>query len=261
MGRRYKIFFINLDKSVGRRAAMEKQLARAGLPFERFSAVDGNAQAADFFDKHYSASENAKMYFAPLTKSEIACYVSHLKVCEKILAENLDYAVVLEDDVILSDSFRFVPQILESIENWNYIKLIAPFKKRKILSTNPVAFEIHATCNVNLLRTAKSQNDKTAPISFELVQWRKPPAGTQAYAITKDGAKEFLAKRSRFFRPIDVDLQYTWETKLDVRGLLPSLCEIADIPSEISHKKRSHYSFARLVCRAKYYLSSKYHAK
>lgn len=262
---KYNIFLINLDRSESRREAMCVQLERLGLPYERFSAVDGREISDEVLRRHYSAELNRRKYFVDLSRSEIACYISHLRVCERILSENLDYAIVLEDDIILKDSFVLVPNALNSIANWNYIKLIAPFKRKRIISSKPVVFEIPATCNIenwtsgnppNVHKITKSSKSITVPIAFELVRWKKPPAGTQAYAITKDGAKEFLAKRSRFFRPIDVDLRFTWETKLDVQGLVPSFCKIADISSEISRKKRYHYPLARLVYKIKYFVSS-----
>lgn len=262
---KYKIFVINLDRSESRWEAMHVQLERLGVPYERVSAVDGREMPDELMRHHYSAELNRRKYYVDLSRSEIACYISHLRVCEKILSENLDYAIILEDDIILKDSFALVPHTLDSIADWNYIKLIAPFKRKKIVSSKPVVFEIPATCNIenwtsgnppNAPKITKSSKSITVPIAFELVRWEKPPAGTQAYSITKDGAKEFLAKRSRFFRPIDVDLQHTWEIKLDVQGLLPSCCELADTPSGISRKKQYHYPFARLVYKFRYAISS-----
>lgn len=261
---KYKIFVINLERSESRWKAMCVQLERLGLPFERFSAVDGREISDEVLRRHYSAELNRRKYYVDLSRSEIACYISHLKVCEKILSENLDYAIILEDDIILDAPFKFVPQALESITvKWKYIKLIAPFKRKKIVSREPVVFETSIECNSEKQAHGGNAGTQLAsnfpyaisfPHIFELVRWKKPPAGTQAYAITKDGAKEFLAKRSRFFRPIDVDLQFTWETKLDVQGLLPSFCKIADISSEISRKKRYHYPLARLVFKLKSYI-------
>lgn len=267
---KYKIFVINLDRDVSRLCAMRAQLGKLGLPYERFPAVDGREMSDELLCRHYSAELNRRKYYVDLSRSEIACYTSHLKVCEKILSENLDYAIILEDDVVLKDSFALVPHALDSIANWNYIKLIAPFKRKKIVSSKPVVFEIPATCNIenwtsgnlpNAPKITKSSKSITVPIAFELVRWKKPPAGTQAYAITKGGAKEFLEKRSRFFRPIDVDLQHTWETKLGIQGLLPSCCELADTPSGISRKKRYHYPFARLVYKFRYAISSIFEGK
>ena len=220
----YKIFVINLDRSVSRWGGMRAQLEKLGLPYERFSAIDGREMSDELLRRHYSAELNRRKYYVDLSRSEIACYISHLKVCEKILSENLDYAIVLEDDIVLKDTFALVPQALTSVASWNYVKLIAPFRGKEVLS----GVRVNGT-------------------PFELVRWKKPPSGTQAYAITKDGAREFLARRSRFFRPIDVDLQHTWETKLDIQGLMPPCCELADTPSGISRGKHYHYPLARLV--------------
>ena len=257
-----KIFIINLDRATTRWEKMRKQLEKLGLQYERFSAIDAEAASDAFLNQYYSAELNRIKYYVSLSKSEIACYISHLKVCEKILSDNLDYAIVLEDDIELNDSFKLVPYALESVQNWNYIKLIAPFKKKKIVSRSFCA-EIPATCNIenrqfdktsNTQQIAPTSKDITVPIPFEIVKWRKPPAGTQAYAITRGGAKEFLAKRSRFFRPIDVDLQFTWETNLNIQGLFPSFCKLTDAPSEISRKKHYHNPLARLIYKFQYAL-------
>ena len=92
---------------------------------------------------------------------------------------------------------------------------------------------------------------------FELVRWNKPPTGTQAYAISRSGAEEFLRRRSVFFRPIDVDLQFTWETGIDVVGLEPQLCKISDAESTIGGRKlKPHYPAARLIYKLKYAINS-----
>ena len=241
---------------------MREQLGRLGLPFERLSAVDGRTADKDFLNKYYSRNLNKKNYYRGLTDGEIACYISHLKVCEKILFENLDYAIVLEDDIRLKDGFKHVPEILGTIPfKWNYIKLISPFKERKVVSEIPVATELQSKYVVeNWHMNESGAFEKTSqeklvmlPIICKIVKWRKPPAGTQAYAISRSGAEEFLAMRSTFYRPIDVDLQFTWETRLNVMGLLPAMCELENAPSEINREKiRCHYPFAHLIFKMKY---------
>lgn len=157
---KYKIFVINLERSESRWKAMRVQLERLGLPYERFSAVDGREMSDEVLRRHYSAELNRRKYYVDLSRSEIACYISHLRVCERILSENLDYAIILEDDVVLKDSFALVPNALDSIANWNYIKLIAPFKRKKIVSSKPVVFEIPATCDIE---NWTSKNPPNAP--------------------------------------------------------------------------------------------------
>ena len=269
MAKRYKIFVINLDRSVSRWEKMHDRLEALGLPYERIPAVDGKNASDEFLNKYYSAELNRKKYYACMSAPEIACYISHLKACERVMSEDLDYAIILEDDIILEEPFKFVPLALESITcDWNYIKLIAPFKKKKIVSREPVVFEIPVACSyekwahdgkTDLKCVSKYSNLISVPTLFELVRWRKPPAGTQAYAVSKDGAGEFIAKRSRFFRPIDVDLQFTWETGLEIAGLLPVFCKLSDETSEIGDREKIyHYPLAHLIYKIKYFIHSLY---
>ena len=221
---------------------MAMQLKNIGLDFERISAVDGNAQTDEFLNKYYSSKLNRKKYYVPLKKAEIGCYISHLKACEKIVRDNLDYAIILEDDIILEPYFEIIPDVINSIDKkWNYIKLIFPFKKKRITKKIPLDLGIFYD----------------SPYEFELVKWKKPPVGTQAYAISREGAVEFLKKRSVFYRPIDVDLQFTWETNLNVMGLRPCLCNISEAESTIGKRKlKIHYPFARFIYKFKYLILS-----
>lgn len=222
---------------------MAMQLKNIGLEFERISAVDGNAQTDEFLNKYYSSKLNRKKYYVPLKKAEIGCYISHLKACEKIVRDNLDYAIILEDDIILEPYFEIIPDVINSIDKkWNYIKLISSLNK-KIIEKIPLDLGIFYD----------------SPYEFELVKWKKPPFGCLAYAISKEGAVEFLKKRSVFYRPIDVDLQFTWETNLDVMGLIPQLGRHSNVESEIGERdlnKEYHYPLAKLVYKFKYLILS-----
>ena len=129
----FKVFVINLDKSVARLERLKAEFERIGLDFERLPAVDGRKLSDNQILKHYSPELNRKKYFVPLSKPEIGVYISHLKACEKIISENLDFGIILEDDIVLKEGFQIVPQVLSSLKHkWNYIKLIAPGKKKKI---------------------------------------------------------------------------------------------------------------------------------
>ena len=259
----YKIFVINLDRSKFRWESMQAQLEKLGLKYERFSAEDGRKISDKVIKKYYSANLNKSKYYVDLSKSEIACYISHLKVCERIVSEGVDYGIVLEDDIAFNGLFKYVPDILNSLPcDWKYIKLISPFKPKEILEETLVQYDapLRFYSEKGKLNSidgkafeAKACDIIELPLVFKLVKWRKPPTGTQAYAITKEGAAEFLSKRSVFFRPIDVDLQFTWESNLNVMGMLPSLCYLRNVKSDISRGNiRYHYPFARLVYKLKY---------
>lgn len=262
---KYKIFAINLERSESRWKAMRVQLERLGLPYERFSAVDGREMSDEVLRRHYSAELNRCKYYVDLSRSEIACYISHLRACEKIISEELDFGIILEDDIVLKDGFQMVPQVLSDLkEKWNYIKLIAPGKKKKINERIQVSIPIRLNIKSYLKDANSTNNEKIietasigVPAMFELITWNEPPIGTSAYAITLDGAKEFLSKRSKFFRPIDVDLQYEWETSLKIQGLRPFFLDLIRDKSTIQTCKLGyHYPLARLVYKLKYAIAS-----
>ena len=263
----FKVFVINLDKSVARLERLKAEFERIGLDFERIPAVDGRKLSENQILKHYSPELNRKKYFVPLSKPEIGLYISHLRACEKIISEKLDFGIILEDDIVLKDGFQLIPQVLGSLnKKWNYIKLIAPGKEKKINERIQVAVDIPIRLNIeSYLKDTNSTNNERiietstigVPAIFELITLKKPPIGTSAYAITIDGAKEFLSKRSIFFRPIDVDLQYEWETSLKIQGLRPFFLDLLGDESTVQTcKLRYHYPLARLVYKLKYAIAS-----
>ena len=263
--KKFKIFVINLNESTERLERLKFEFERIGLDFERLPAVDGRALSDDQILEHYSPELNRKKYFVPLSKPEIGVYLSHLTACEKIISENIDFGIILEDDIVLKDGFQMIPQVLRSLnEKWNYIKLIAPGKKKKINERIQVSIPIRLNIKSYLKDTNSTNNEKIietasigVPAMFELITWNEPPIGTSAYAITLDGAKEFLSKRSKFFRPIDVDLQYEWETSLKIQGLRPFFLDLNEDKSTIqTYKLKYHYPFARIAYKVRYVISS-----
>ena len=266
--KKFKIFVINLNESTERLERLKSEFERIGLDFERLPAVDGRKLSDNQILKHYSPELNRKNYFVPLSKPEIGVYMSHLKACEKIISENLDFGIILEDDIVLKEGFQMVPKLLCSLnEEWNYVKLIAPGKKKKIKARIQIPVELPAKLSIEKYSGENSSDiygkineirDINIPALFELVTWNKPPIGASAYAITLDGAKEFLSKRSIFFRPIDVDLQYEWETSLNIQGLSPFFLELLGDKSTVQTcNLKYHYPLARVVYKLKYLFLSK----
>src|SRR5690554_5426332 len=122
---RYKILVINLDRSRERWQHVLEQLAPwPDLPVERIAATDGYALAETEVNRYYSESLNRSIYHKRLKPGEKGGFISHIRCWQKILDENLDFALVLEDDfVVLED----LPKLLQSIERleqpWHLLKL------------------------------------------------------------------------------------------------------------------------------------------
>ena len=240
-GAKYKIFVINLDASTDRLEAIARQMSDAGLAFERIPAVLGRALSDEEISRSYSSELNRKKYYINLKKGEIGCYLSHLKAFRKIIDDDLDYAIILEDDVTIGGNFKFLPELLEKVTiPWDCIKLLNPGNPKKVIYRKEIA--------------------QIGPDRYDLVAWRKPPVFNMAQIISKAGARKLVTSRSQFFRPADVDIQYYWENDLRVFGIFPETVS----PSPHSHATtmqghagKYHNPIARFFVKIDYYLKSK----
>ena len=191
-----EIIVINLDKSRVRLARMQTQFHTAGLDFVRLPSIHGPSLDPRELNRHYSAKLNRRTFHLPMTAGEIGCYLSHRRAWQRVLDHDLDYAVILEDDVILGDDFSHALQVIPGItEPWDMLKLGA-------VSRKPV-----------LQRTPAGR--------LSLCRYLKVPISAYAQVVSRSGAEKLLQCREIFGRPVDVDLQYVWENDLDILGLEP----------------------------------------
>ena len=99
-----KIFVINLEKDNDRLDYMANSFSKFNFQdWERIDAVYG---------KHLP---DLQKYGKILTPSQIGCYLSHLKAYRQIIEQNLEYGVILEDDVTLTEWFPKLDEIIESV--------------------------------------------------------------------------------------------------------------------------------------------------
>lgn len=100
-----QIFLINLDADGARRQSAEAQLARVSLAACRISAVDGRSLSAS----QRAAAVNRFRWWCtmgrPAEPGEVGCALSHRRVYERMVAEAIPVACVLEDDVVLAADF------------------------------------------------------------------------------------------------------------------------------------------------------------
>ena len=204
------IVFINLDKDIERRERLEAEFIRLGLPGKRFPAVWWKELPQHEQDVLYSAALNQHQYYKPLVNGEKGCYASHLEAWRQLLASEASALVVLEDDVVLDDSFEAVIQaIAESDEDWDMIKLMGRFGAEKIRSKKPLT------------------------PTHDLISYQRVPSMTAGYVVSRSGARKLLESRVPFGRPIDVDLRFWWENDLTILGVQPPVIRL-DVTSEVS---------------------------
>lgn len=116
MPKNFIAFVINLERAPERRAFMEEQLRRLGIPFRILNATDGATYS--FRD------EDARAHFS---NNEKACAHSHRRAYQEFLKSDAKYCLVMEDDVELDARFPgTLARILEDAERnpdvWDYVQ-------------------------------------------------------------------------------------------------------------------------------------------
>jgi len=189
------VFLINLDRSTDRLARSDMELQRLNIDYKRISAVEGSKLGEQALNQ--SKALDYSGYYKILSPAEIGCYLSHIKCWQLMVDQNIEQAVILEDDFALKPEFKEICSSLADIPgHWECLKLTEHPEKR--LAIKQQAFK-----------------------QWQVVIYDKAPSRTGAYAITLSGAKKMLAHSKLIARPVDIDIQYGWEHGMRVCGIKP----------------------------------------
>lgn len=186
---------INLDDSIERMESVAAKLSALNISFERVSAVNGRSLTdMEFTNLVYPLDHfDSKVRFTrQLTRGEVGCFLSHIKCWQKLLASDEDWALIMEDDIQISD---FAPRFMKSTD-WipNGIQM----------------------CQLSCLyRTQDALIDPFDKIEldlgYSLVRPLFPhPLGTQCYLISRDAASKALQLSKKLVAPVDNFLFSPW---------------------------------------------------
>lgn len=98
-----KAYVINLDKNTERMAAIDAQLKRLGILYERIPAVYGKALSKAERRKQFASFRSYCATGYRLYDGEIGCALSHVAIYKKMMAEAIELALILEDDVVVEE--------------------------------------------------------------------------------------------------------------------------------------------------------------
>jgi GR25 family glycosyltransferase involved in LPS biosynthesis len=118
----WKIYIINLERAVVRKNFMLRQLKKYNIDNYVFiNALDGLKEGEDWLQKQVDRENLVR----PLTNTEIACVISHKMALEQFLQDKHEYAVVLEDDVLLPAEFTTIVENAISKMQENEVVLLS----------------------------------------------------------------------------------------------------------------------------------------
>lgn len=177
---------INLDRSPDRWAHAKAQLDRVGVDALRVSGVDGKLLDKDSIDAYNETSSYPKKILCPrpLRAGEIGCFLSHRLCWQRLLDSDENWALIFEDDIVLSDrapiymnNEDWIPEGVHLIQLFNFHeKWVAYCKRRKI--------------------SLKTGDELLIPV-------RPAPTGTPAYMISREAAKFALEHSEKLAFPVD----------------------------------------------------------
>ena len=129
-----KIFVISLLNHE-RRTHIQKQFDMYDIPFEFFDAVDGRNGMPIEYEKYICRDMMLKRVRHHVSDVEFAVSLSHHLAYRKIIDENISHALVLEDDVILTNAFKtFVNMGVYEKNDWDMVLL---YHKHAYIRKNP----------------------------------------------------------------------------------------------------------------------------
>jgi glycosyl transferase family 25 len=186
---RTKVWVISLPAAQARRAAFAstapENTPSTEIDWQFFDACSGLSSELAYDDNRVRLLNNR-----PLQKGELGCYSSHFRLWRWLeQSTNYEQMVVIEDDVVMD--WGFLSEINRfdlSAHGIDYLRLFAKM---------PAPWRFIASPFFDKYR--------------HLIQFTGYPLGTQAYLVTREGAKKFCRHGQQIEAAVDVYMDRTWE--------------------------------------------------
>lgn len=247
-----KTFAINLKQHKERREHILGECHRLSINMEIIEGTDGKALSDEYLK---SIVHDFPDCF--LTKAEVGCVLSHQRIYNKMIDENIKLALILEDDALLQDNVIDVLKEIENIDNnkkpcaYLLTKAESYMKNRQLKSRNYCFFKVDMgrCANGYVLNKKAAQKLLTAnhPIIWEADMWSffHMLYGLKIYCIlphmidTKDTDKNdsyieserkcFLESRENYINIIKRNVKYYRIKKFIYHGLIKPCSQITPV--------------------------------
>ncbi|MDR6994973.1 glycosyltransferase family 25 protein [Aeromonas salmonicida] len=199
-----------------------KQMEHLGIGFEFFNAVDGRAlTVVDLGKVDFSL---AREYCGhDLSRAEVGCALSHIRLYELIVAQGIERCVILEDDVYLHMHFK---AIIETIVTCNQADIVflhhGKAKRWPLLRQLPEGYRLARYM-------MPSKHSKRGVLS------------AAGYILTLTGAEKLLAKAYPLRMPADYLTGRLQLNGLTASGVEPCCLDVDLFTTTIDDRAYGHY--------------------
>jgi len=196
-----KILIIGVpEKYRGHR--LEESLQNLGLSFVNIDGINGSNLAHSEFEKETAKHVSRFLIGRELTKGEYCCAKAHIQAYIKFLESDESWALVLEDDAILSTDF------------------IDEMKKMSIIDDIPSIIQLYGieTYQYQIRNFPWILSDiakaKVTEKIFKVSRYWQYPERTHGYLINKPAAKLAVEKMQRSLYVSTADWPFEWRSRI-----------------------------------------------
>jgi glycosyl transferase family 25 len=193
------IFIISLQHATQKQEQVSKHMQNLGIQFEFVWGVDGRLLSEEELQKVFDKKKSYDYYKwyrnrtgvagVELSRGEIGCVLARRKVFQKVVDENIEQAIVLEDDVLVTEDFLSIIEKIVTSLKFNSLGKNLVIKLDNTLRVNHGYYKkIRGFLN-DFLRPVQIRIDK------ELAIVKTPMAfgGAQGYYIDNAAARTMLS--------------------------------------------------------------------
>lgn len=208
-----KIHVISLVTSKERREKIYRELTRLGLDFTYFDAISGELSDINEYDNTRRMWEKGHA----LTRGEQGCFASHKALWNECASAHEPF-LIMEDDVVLSDSFpELISNLKVLVNKFGYIRLG------------------RGTCNA-LLGIGSWLNIDDIDDGKSIVKYMKGTSGSYAYMLSPSAALKFISASKYWSWPVDDFMSKEYLHRVDNYGIEPSLAWPIESDSDIGDR-------------------------
>lgn len=204
------IFVVNLKRRPDRKELIETRLKNLGIKnYEITDAVDGQQLPEDLSNVYDQTA--SKQIHRQLKRSEVACSLSHINIAKKIIDENIDYAIILEDDAELSVNFKtFIKDFNLEPNKFDFL-ILGSFSSNQFfngkLKTKVAPYELLEKESITYLDKIEFNIGNTTihkphypSLKLDFIN------GTHAYMLSNNGARKLIELNY----PVIVEADNVW---------------------------------------------------
>ncbi|MBK2001317.1 glycosyltransferase family 25 protein, partial [Campylobacter sp. 2018MI35] len=185
-----KFLIINLKKATQRKKYISQLCQKYKLDYEIIEAVDGKTIDKNEYLNIVDYDKMLNFHKRKLGLGELGCSLSHKKCYEKMLREDVNHAIILEDDAYFDERLlNFLKYINEFPKD---LELLLLGHQRQVY--NDDGFRIESPYSRRFVKKIAN---------YKIRRLISRGNGTYGYFITKNGALKLLSHLKKMYLPID----------------------------------------------------------